>query len=72
MRVSTLKYQAVVHCQKMLNCPIRVEIKFLLQVKVLKYLGFFFMSQGENEVDQCKIGTYWAVKLRKWLKLPNS
>jgi len=62
MRVSTSKSEAMVHCQKTVECSLRVGSELLPQAKELKYLGVLFTSEGKMkwEMDR-RIGVVSAV-----------
>ncbi len=51
LRVSTFKSEAIVLCQKKVDCYIWVGSELLPQAKEFKYLGVLFMSKGKTEHD---------------------
>ncbi|KAK0153876.1 hypothetical protein N1851_004048 [Merluccius polli] len=51
MTVSTSKSEAMVLCQKMVDCSLRVGSVLLPQVKEFKYLGILFTSEGKMECE---------------------
>lgn len=47
-----MKSEAVVLCQKTVDCSLQVGSELLAQVREFRYLGVLFMSEGtEHEID---------------------
>jgi len=55
MRVSTSKSEAMVLCQKTVECSLLVGSELLLQVKEFKYLWVLFTSEGKMEWEMDRL-----------------
>lgn len=56
MRVSTSKSEAMILCQKTVNCCLQVGSKLLAQAKEFKYLRALFTSEGKMECENRRFG----------------